>query len=233
MATTKSVILLPSQYDVLIDVWNKDEPYFRFRDSPQSIGFMGRPWRVGPEHKKKPVHALAGAGQALVDVFPSAIAIGSPIGRVRTVDLWWAVLMTPVTVFCALFGIGLLLHGQDSPMPWILLFFAAWFLVMQLNYFKNWLCAPRDWPIIFNRKDRTVSYAMPHAADGKGGFGRDDRQYHVASWDDAQVRSYAFDEVIDWRKSSRCYRLALLWGKHSEPHILSSSVGYRLGPYPK
>ncbi|WP_454690752.1 hypothetical protein [Achromobacter aloeverae] len=222
----KSAILMPSQYDVLIGVWNKDEPYFRFSDSQNAGGFLVRPWRVAPEDKTRAVHVLAGAGRSLVDVFPDAIAIASPAGRAQRTELRWVMLMTPVTIMLASFGVGLLLHGNFYPITWVFLLLAAWFLIMQIRSWKNWLCAPSDWPVIFNRENRTVSYPSASCSPRwKSFFGRADPQYRAAGWDEARVRSYRFEEIVDWRASRRYCRLMLLWGSEgNDPRLVSCTV---------
>ncbi|SFL26919.1 hypothetical protein [Rhodanobacter glycinis] len=67
-------------HDVLIDVWNKAEPYFKFLLSRvvKSLPATRDPWRVAPEDKKQKVHVLAGSRESEIAVFPNAIAIGSP-----------------------------------------------------------------------------------------------------------------------------------------------------------
>ena len=67
-------------YDVLIEVWNKAEPYFKFilPRVAKSLPATRDPWRVAPDDKKQKVHVLAGSRESEIAVFPNAIAIGSP-----------------------------------------------------------------------------------------------------------------------------------------------------------
>ena len=86
-------------YDVLIDVWNKPEPYFKFTLPKFARGFLGkhRPWRVAPDDKKQTVHVLGGTRQALVAVFPNAIAYGSPVAKNKGYAAGLTIIQIPVT----------------------------------------------------------------------------------------------------------------------------------------
>ncbi|MGS0896907.1 hypothetical protein ACVBGC_30890 [Burkholderia stagnalis] len=209
-------------YGVLIDIWNKAEPYFRL----PTQSFLARPWRVAPDFKRRPVHEQAGTRHSLIAVFPEAIAIGSPIAEIKDGQIRKALLTTPVTVLLAWLGTGMVLDGHFSLIAWVVLFFAVYALAFQMTALKNWLCAPADWPIIFNRKDRTVSYSVvTYPPDWKSCLARTKQLYCIMNWDAARVRNYELEQVVNWRTTFKYFRLFLCWGgENGDPYSLSHSV---------
>jgi hypothetical protein len=97
---------------------------------------------------------------------------------------------------------------------------------------KGWLCSPSDWPIIFNRKDRTVTYA-PVARFPFWKFWSMEvkQQFRTASWDEVRARSYKYREATTGGYGFHdSYSLFLLWGgAEGDPHSLSQavSIGYQ------
>lgn len=97
---------------------------------------------------------------------------------------------------------------------------------------KGWLCSPKDWPIIFNRKDRTVTWApVIRFPFWKFWSTELKQQWRTASWDEVRVRSYKYREATTGGFSFHdSYSLFLLWGgANGDPRSLDQavSIGYQ------
>lgn len=216
-------------YDVLIDVWNKAEPYFRFTLPKFSRGFLGKhdPWRVAPDDKKQSVHVLAGTRQSLVGVFNNSICIGSPSGASKKYGALLSILMLIPAILLGWVGV-LAAEGGDIGVA-IIPFFAFIFTCLFISWtLRNWLCTPLDWPIIFNRKARNVTYALVARPPFWRFWSTNiDQKFRTASWDDVRVRSYKYIQGTTGGHSFHdSYSLLLLWGgEGGDPQALSHYVG--------
>lgn len=220
-------------YDVLIDVWNKAEPYFKFVLSRvvKSLPATRDPWRVAPVDKKQKVHVLAGSRESEIAVFPNAIAIGSPASGGMAEGGKLALISAPVSlaffigiIFFAIYG-GYFLSCFS--------FFAFVFSAMTIAWaVKGWICSPSEWPVIFNRKDRTVTWApvirFPY---WKFWVMEIKPQWRTASWDDMRARSYKYMQSTTGGYGFHdSYSLFLLWGgAEGDPRSLDQavSIGYQ------
>lgn len=220
-------------YDVLIDVWNKAEPYFTF-DLPRvakSMPATRDPWRVAPDDKKQKVHVLVGTRQSQIAIFPNAIAIGSPAtGGAAEGGKLAVIAAIPALVF--FFG-GIVAMFTGMPLFGIYFVVLSGFFLMGVAWaIKGWLCSPKDWPIIFNRKDRTVTWA-PVVRFSYWKFWSTElkQQWRTASWDDVRVRSYKYREATTGGFGFHdSYSLFLLWGgANGDPRSLDQavSIGYQ------
>lgn len=104
-------------------------------------------------------------------------------------------------------------------------------MLIQIWGIKNWLFTPTDWPIIFNRKDRTVTYS-PVARPPFWKFWSTEvkQKFLTFSWDDVRVRSYKYMESNAGRSFHDSYNLVLLWGgEGGDPQALAhiAAIGYR------
>jgi len=217
---------------ILLDVWRKPEPYFKFTLPKFANGFMGKhdPWRVEPEDKKTSVHRWAGTQDALAAVFPSAIAIGSPAGRLKSALLVGGLLIPVFGMVMSVF-IGAM---SGTEIIFGLVVAIMWFVVSALMF--SWglrllLCNPEDWPVFFNRENQTVTYApvkWPHFF--KFWKTKIDQTYRTKAWGDVRVRSYKSLESNGGRSFHDSYDLSLLWGgEGGDPKALSEyvNIGYR------
>ncbi len=220
-------------YDVLIDVWNRPEPYFRFTLPKFSRGFLGRhkPWRIAPNDKTIPVHVLAGARRCLIAVCPDAVIVGSPAAKGKGYAGGLSIAIS--LGFLLFFGYMEFLSFKDSMLESELFYGVMFGLVcfLQSWFTRNWLCTPRDWPIIFNRKDRTVTYSPVTAPSfWKFWSTKVKQQFRTASWDEVRVRSYKYRQSNAGRSFHDSYSLLLLWGgEGGDPRALSQAVaiGYQ------
>ncbi|SFL26939.1 hypothetical protein SAMN05192579_1237 [Rhodanobacter glycinis] len=97
---------------------------------------------------------------------------------------------------------------------------------------RQWLCGPSDWPVIFNRKDRTVTWApvirFPY---WKFWVMEIKPQWRTASWDDVRARSYKYMQSTTGGYGFHdSYSLFLLWGgAEGDPRSLDQavSIGYQ------
>lgn len=110
--------------------------------------------------------------------------------------------------------------------------FGFFFLMAVAWAIKGWLCTPKDWPVTFNKKDRTVTYAPPARPPyWKFWVTKVEQVFRTASWDDVRVRSYKYTEATTGGFSFHdSYTLKLLWGgEGGEPKTLSQvvSIGYQ------
>jgi hypothetical protein len=97
---------------------------------------------------------------------------------------------------------------------------------------KSWLCSPFDWPVIFNRKSRTITWVpvirFPY---WKFWVTKLTPQWRTASWDDVRARSYKYMQSTTGGYGFHdSYSLFLLWGgAEGDPRSLDQavSIGYQ------
>jgi hypothetical protein len=220
--------------DVLVDIWRKPEPFFTISDkfhlTPPALNSL---WRVAPDDKRIPVHALASTRKSLIAIFPDAIAIGSPYALGKSiVGLIFIILFSWLPLMQFYFFYDSITKSSPDYM------FAFMSLAMGLSVtlFLYWvfrgLClAMSDWPIVFNRRTRQVTYLpfveMPFLKFWQWPI----RQWRTASWDEVKVRSYkSWRVTVPGTGSEEFYDLLLLWGgEGGDPHALRECVrvGYQ------
>lgn len=224
---------IKEEFDVLIPIWDKTDPFFTA--SLRGPGILiplkhNQPWRVAPGDKKQPVHRQLKTRDCLSAVFPNAISVGAPIAG----SLKYAAFIAPIIIFLSLLALGmggfLIVNGY---MILSVLMFLPGILVALLCafFYRYWLCGPKDWPIIFNRKDRTITYTKPHGPS----FFRFwelfvTQEFETRSWDDVKVRSYKYMETNLGASFHDNYNLTLIWGgNNGDPHDMADAVhiGYK------
>lgn len=218
-----------SEYNVLLPSWEGQETKFEISNALGAL-LNGRISRVAPEDKKQPVHESASTCDSLLAVHPDAIQIGAPMGTGEVIG-------TGNTYI--LFSVGLMgLGGWMTPrgadvLGWalsaamFLLGFYAFSFALRMSHL-----APRDIPIVFNRKTREVSICV----QGRLRFWRFWERVGIdkvitTSWDDLQARSYKIMQLTG-EAARDTHVLRLLWGEARNPRKLEgiALIGY-LGWY--
>ncbi|MDS0858792.1 hypothetical protein NUV25_13870, partial [Burkholderia pseudomultivorans] len=102
------------------------------------------------------------------------------------------------------------------------------FLLFAVFCLRAALFSPRDLPVLFNRKDRSVSF-IPYVTPSfwrfweKGGAGA----VRTRAWDDVKVRSYKWTQLTG-AAARESYFLSLLWGDVDNPRSCAEivNIGY-------
>lgn len=90
---------------VLVPLWKQAEPYFEVPAKfAKLLPGTKEPYRVVPDDKSVPTHAVAGVKASLVAIYPEAISVSTPMGRERAGG-WLAL------CFCAI-GVAMALHSS-------------------------------------------------------------------------------------------------------------------------
>lgn len=213
-------------YDVLMEVWNKPDPYFtiswRFGLSRYD------PWRLEPDDKKQPTHVLAGTRQSLIAVFPDAIAIGSPAAQGRFTTLWGALLIAGLFGGWSFYAFCLVFTERyfDFMGAAISLLGALLSAIFFWWTFRRVFMTVSDWPIVFNRKTRQVTYLPVVIMPILKFWTSPVLQWRTASWDEVKVRTYKHLETNGGKSFHDSYDMVLLWGgEGGDPHALRECVG--------
>lgn len=118
------------------------------------------PHRAAPLDKKVPVHEQASTCGALVDIYPDAISIGGVLGSDYergniAFGAWMMIVLTAINLYGAsVFGIASLVTWFFS-MPVVLFLSLVTVYLFKMAYF-----APKDTPVIFNKKTRSVVFSQ-------------------------------------------------------------------------
>ncbi|WP_208101641.1 DUF6708 domain-containing protein [Burkholderia sp. D-99] len=219
-----------SDYRVLLPEWNQADPYFnkfpgKLANTRQGVT---PPWRVASDDKRRPAHEMASACDALLNIYPNAIEVGTPMGAGgKTVYLMLGVLIGLLGAG----GIGYLAVLALLKIPVFGVFVSAatmLFLLFAVFCLRIALFSPRDLPVLFNRKDRNVSF-IPYVTPSfwrfweKGGAGA----VRTRAWDDVKVRSYKWTQFTG-AAGRESYFLSLLWGEVGNPQSCAEivNIGY-------
>ncbi|MEO7066804.1 MAG: hypothetical protein ABI114_07855 [Rhodanobacter sp.] len=201
---------------ILLPIWNKQEPWFRFNQKfKHRMVAKTKPWRLEPDDRKTPVHNLASTRDSLIAVTPEAIVIGSPVGKSNVSTGKTSLLLVPgPLMLLGAFVYALFIGGEFYIVSVIPLVGFVLTGIIQTWFLKSWLCAPKDWPTIFNRKDRTVTYApVRRPRFWKFWDLKVPMDFRTESWADLRVRSYKYVEGTTGGASFHdSYQLMLLWG---------------------
>lgn len=204
---------------VLLPVWDKPEPYFKVLDKLSSIVPSHKsPWRIKPDDNRVKTHELASTRECLVAVHPNAIAIGSPYGQDRKSGGWVVMgLMLALALFC-LFFVSMVARSEEPNyfLIWIGSLSAALSALIWIWAFSFTVRTPSDWPILFNKKDRTVTFVRPTRPRFLKFWGFTKPGACTYSWDEAKVRSYKLVVSNAGRSFHESYWLVLLWGMKDE-----------------
>ena len=221
------------EYNVLLPDWQGAETQF------DEIGEVLRPMlngtitRVAPGDKKQPVHESASTCDSLLAVHPHAIEIGAPFGTGETVGNG----NTYAAFFLGFMGFGAWFLWEGL-MSRSIFFLVSGSIILATGFFPFSFAlrmshlAPRDIPVVFNRKTREVSICVL----GRLRFWRFWERVGIdkvitTSWDDLQARSYKVMQLTG-EAARDTHVLRLLWGEARNPRKLEgiALIGY-LGWY--
>lgn len=210
--------------EVLVEVWNKPDPYFDIGDQFRLMP-PGRfnPWRVGPDDKKSATHMLASTRDSLVTIFPNAIAVGSPVAKGKSMAGWGGMMAAGFGLVSMAYAIILAFTGTPNPMMAILaIIFGLFFLLCFIWSFRRLFMSVSDWPIVFNRKTRQVTYLPAFIMPFLKFWKSPPQEWHTVSWEEVKVRTYKHMETNAGKSFHDSYNLFLLWG--GENHALNGYV---------
>lgn len=172
-------------------------------------------YRLGPDDKKEPVHKYPETRNTLVNIFPEAIAIGAPAGGPRWVMGVMGVIFFPLVIMFYYIsfmfttgGIGFFLFSLIILFP-----ISTLMMVVVIWFFRIWLCMVKDYPTVFNRKDRTVTYStveMPNPLR----FWKFSASlnFKTVAWDSVKVRTRRWLTVQPGAVAAHdSFRLCLIW----------------------
>jgi len=209
----------PAGKSVLVPVWDKPDPYFQILDKLKPILPPSKnPWRVAPDDKRESTHSLARTRKCLVAIYPRAIAIGSPYGQSKKGLGWFAVifslLFSMALVYSAIQSIGdeyndfvgLLVSAAGAI---ILLLVSIWF-------FNFTVRMPSDWPILFNRADRTVSFIRPVRPSFFKFWRFTESGVTTYPWDEVRVRTYKLLVSNAGKSFHDSHWMVLFWGEQDK-----------------
>lgn len=220
-------------FRVLLPEWNQPEPYFEFPNAKKrTLQAQRKPWRLATDNKNQPVHLVASTCESLLNVYPDAIEIGSPLGS-EGKTIFGTLFLVSMTVFMVMFVYaGVAIWDPHEPMligTSALMFFASVIAFLAAAAcFKIVFFSPRDLPVLFNRKTRQVSFIQLQPFI----FLRFWKVQRVAeprtySWDDVKARSYKMTQFTG-AAARQTYFLTLLWGEPSKPNLCKEivNIGY-------
>jgi len=222
----------PAGYAVLVPPWKKPDPYFQDRDKLKSLVPSNvDPWRLAPDDKRIPTHETARSRNCLVAVYPNAIAIGSPWslsiglpGSFNRMVVWLFLVIFPIGMGLA--GLNLLWGDLSDPWVWPLLLLNGTLFLPAIWTFNAIVRTPADWPILFNRKHRTVTFIRPARPKLFKFWQFTESGVHTDSWDALKVRTYKTEA-----RYTRFFRMVLQWGEPNKDGVMAVkdcvSIGYQ------
>lgn len=220
-------------FRVRLPEWNHPEPYFDFpKAKKRTLQGQRKPWRVAPDDKHQPVHLIGSTCDSLLNVYPEAIEVGSPLGSEgKTIfGTLFFIGMTAFTVMFAYAGVAiwdpseLMLVGTSA----LMIFCSVIAFLAAVACFKIVFFLPRDLPVLFNRKTRQVSFIQlrPFVFFQFWKVQRvaEPRTY---AWDDVKARSYKMTQFTG-AAARETYFLTLLWGEADKPNLCKEivNIGY-------
>ncbi|KAB0597860.1 DUF6708 domain-containing protein [Cupriavidus gilardii] len=193
------------------------------------------PVRGAPALGSGPVSKVARTYDTIIGAYPSALLVGSPAGRsTRQFFVWLGILMGMFLFFPVAFSlIGDFYHfaADDISLSDVIGSLLFLFLIVVDFLFVVWCIniirwAPPDWPIMFNRHTRQVSYFQVRFPNFLRFWQPAPVDLIVRSWDDAHFRTYKAIQFTGalFRETSE---IAILWGDEDNPRRLKDVV--RLG----
>ncbi|SEL93028.1 hypothetical protein SAMN05216604_1681, partial [Pseudomonas agarici] len=146
-------------YEVYLPIWNQTEPWFEFAEGQRQTFVGGSPWRLTLPDKKEKIHAQASSCEAVVNVYPNAIAVGGPAGASEIAFM--GILMILVSIAGVVMGVTLLMATRLDPLSILSLLMLVPSLYCLSFFIRMTFFSFRDLPTLFNRKFRTVSISEP------------------------------------------------------------------------
>lgn len=218
--------------NILVPRWNKADPDFEIpRALLNSLSFLrGAPVRAVDVENSGPVHRHAVGGGAVVQIYRDAIAIGSPFALqdigLNILGLACSIFgAIGMMVFCYL-GISLMwgsYWGAFEVFGLLFLFCAGVLFLLAAARFYRTLKLPADWPILFNRRTRQVTYFKVNFPT-LFGFNRSiPVELVTRPWSEAKLRTYK--TTLFTGKTLRIVnKMALLWGDPLNQRLLKDVV---------
>ena len=235
----------PLAREGLVPEWKQPEPYFEPSEGAAKkmarYGF-NKPWRVIPDDKRELIHELANTQDALIYVHKNAIVIGSPQGgggrKGFVFYVYFSGFMTLFFYFATFnFGIpnsyrtlfGERIYNENfishAFIFSLLMLVSILFTFGSIFIFRTVYRTPPDWPIMFNRETRVVTFFKQMPLDLFKFWMPIVSPPISCSWDDAKVRVY---RVFMSRFGKTFYYalwLQMLWGgKDGNPKRLKDYV---------
>ncbi len=220
-------------HEILVPRWDKSDPDFDIpRALLNTLGFLrSEPIRAVAVKGSGPVHARAIGEGAIVEIYRDAIVVASPFaardrGFFNKFGLACSILgFVGMAVFSYL-TISMMAHSIWEAFDIFGLLFlvcAAGLFLLATIWFYRMLGLPSDWPILFNRKTRQVTYFKVNFPS----LFRFNRQVPVEMvtrpWDEAKLRTYR--STLFFGKTFRIvHQMALLWGDPLKPEVLKDVV---------
>lgn len=214
------------EYDVFLPVWDKPEPWFEFAEGQRQTYVGNNPWRLSLSNKKESIHAQASSCEAVVNIYPNAIAVGGPAGTSDTASNS----VLGIIIFTVGFVLSCILLSLMS-FSFVLLppFFMLAISLLGLTFcLRTTFFSFRDLPALFNKKSRTVTITKPRSISflkfwQSGGVGR----RATYSWNAVQVRTYKTMQMMG-ETSRESFNLTLLCADPDNPHAFKdfTYLGY-------
>ncbi|NWC11993.1 hypothetical protein HX776_24720, partial [Pseudomonas agarici] len=143
------------EYEVYLPTWNQAEPWFEFSEGQRQAFVGGNPWRLTPLDKKEKIHAQANSCEAVVNVYPNAIAVGGPAGTSDTNSS--GIFTILICIMVVVMSLVLLETTRLHPFSLLVLLILVPSLYCLSFFIRMTFFSFRDLPTLFNRKLRTVS----------------------------------------------------------------------------
>lgn len=213
-------------YDVSMEIWDKPEPYFVIDGRVRLARY--NPWRLGLDDKKQRIHVLASTRESLLAVFPDAIAIGSSSALGKFTTVWGALFVGVISSVCFLYAFysSVTAFTPNYVSATETLIFGLFAVLFSWWSFRRLFMSVSDWPVVFNRKTRQVTYLpaviMPFLKFWKSPISK----WRTASWDELKVRTYKHLDANAGKSFHDSYDMLLLWGgEGGDPRALRECVG--------
>lgn len=217
-----------AEREVLVPVWNKPEPYFVFSEEQKKRFLASKlnPWRVVPNDKRQPTHRQASTCDSLLNVYSNAIEIGAPFGAIPAgVGIFFGLMCLIGMVLFS--GISYKVGGDVYFMIFLLPVIIGLFLASAF-FFRVAIFSPRDFPVLFNRKNRDVNYLMPKKLSFLKFWQGVRLRAGRMDWNDLQVRSYKYVEFTS-KTAHDSYNLSMIHGSKTDPRRVEAvvDIGYK------
>lgn len=204
------------EYDVFLPVWDKPEPWFEFSEGQRETFVGTNPWRLSSSDKKEYIHSQASSCEAVVTVYPNAIAVGGPAG---TNDIGSnGILGIAVFIVGVALSIMMLMVTRLHPFSLLVMFMLVPSLFGLSFAIRMTFFSFRDLPALFNKASRTVTVTKPRPVPFLK-FWQPGTVDRVAtySWDAVQVRTYKTMQMMG-ETSRESFNLTLLCANPDNPH---------------
>ncbi len=196
-------------------VWDKPDPYFEVLDRLRPIVPPGKnPWRIAPDDKRVPTHKMARTRKCLVAIHSNAIAIGSPYGSESKGLLGWFgfAFMVITAALCSYNVVDKIESGRFGGFVFFNLIFGIFCFLFSVFFFNLVARVPSDYPILFNKKDRTVSFFRPSSSNFFKFWKFKNSGVFTYLWDEVKVRSYKALITNAGKSFHESHYLVMLWG---------------------